>query len=238
MLSMVYPTRRSSEPDGCLESPDVTVLRVFTDEDARFGNALGIVAEPGDMQRAERQRLATELGYSETVFIDDRDEGRVQIFTPADELAFAGHPLVGTSWFLTRQGWTGSSLRPPAGIVETWQDDDLTWISADPAWAPQETVEQLDDVDAVDALSLADCEGSDLYAWAWMNQASGLVRARYFAPGFGIDEDEATGSAAVLLGSIVARDITIQQGKGSKLYVRTQPDGRVAVGGRVGEAPS
>ena len=48
---------------------DVTVLRVFTDPDGNFGNPLGVV-NAGQVAPAGRQRLATELGYSETVFVD------------------------------------------------------------------------------------------------------------------------------------------------------------------------
>ena len=82
---------------------DVTVLRVFTDPDGNFGNPLGVVdastADPGD-----RQRIATELGYSETVFIDLPAPGtstaHARIYTPATELPFAGHPTVGAAWWL------------------------------------------------------------------------------------------------------------------------------------------
>ena len=48
---------------------DVTVLRVFTDADGKFGNPLGVV-DASTVDPADRQRIATELGYSETIFID------------------------------------------------------------------------------------------------------------------------------------------------------------------------
>ena len=55
---------------------------------------------------ADRQRIATELGYSETIFIDvperDASTAHARIFTPATELPFAGHPTVGASWWLRR----------------------------------------------------------------------------------------------------------------------------------------
>ena len=53
---------------------EVTVLRVFTDANGRFGNPLGVV---DDSRRAagERQRIATELGYSETVFVELPEDG-------------------------------------------------------------------------------------------------------------------------------------------------------------------
>ncbi len=47
---------------------DVTVLRVFTDSDGNFGNPLGVV-DASQVDPADRQRLATELGYSETIFV-------------------------------------------------------------------------------------------------------------------------------------------------------------------------
>ena len=80
---------------------DVTVLRVFTDSDGRFGNPLGVV-DASAVDPNDRQRIATELGYSETVFVDIPQAGsstaHARIFTPVTELPFAGHPTVGASW--------------------------------------------------------------------------------------------------------------------------------------------
>jgi predicted PhzF superfamily epimerase YddE/YHI9 len=49
-------------------SVDVTVLRVFTDSNGNFGNPLGVV-DASQVQTSDRQRLATQLGYSGTVFV-------------------------------------------------------------------------------------------------------------------------------------------------------------------------
>jgi hypothetical protein len=46
----------------------VRVLRVFTDARGDSGNPLGVVREAGDIAHAQRQAIAAELGYSETVF--------------------------------------------------------------------------------------------------------------------------------------------------------------------------
>ena len=78
--------------------------------------------------------------------------------------------------------------------------------------------------------------------WAWEDEAAGRVRARVFAPAFGIAEDEATGAAAVRLVSRLGRPITIRQGAGSMLRARPGPDGTAEVGGgvtlaRVGDYP-
>ena len=75
--------------------------------------------------------------------------------------------------------------------------------------------------------------GGDVYAWAWIDEAAGTVRARSFAPDFGIAEDEATGSAALGLAVLLDRELTIHQGKGSVLHARALGGGWGEVGGRV-----
>jgi predicted PhzF superfamily epimerase YddE/YHI9 len=69
--------------------------------------------------------------------------------------------------------------------------------------------------------------------WAWEDEPAGQVRARVFAPRYGIAEDQATGAAAVRLVSGLGRPITIRQGAGSLLHARPGPDGSAEVGGLV-----
>ena len=69
--------------------PELHVLRVFVNEDGEWGNPLGVFLDGGQVPEPERQRIAAELGFSETVFVDDRDDGRIRIFTPGLELPFA-----------------------------------------------------------------------------------------------------------------------------------------------------
>lgn len=209
------------------------VVRVFVGGDGSGGNPAGIFPDANTVPTPQRQRVAADLGFSETVFVDSPERGEVRIFTPATELAFAGHPLVGTAYVLARVGTPVTTLRPPAGDVPVWHEDGTTWLLGRPEWSPQRIIRRFDDPGAVDALSGADPDAFDLYAWAWIDQERGLVRARYFAPGLGIDEDEATGSAAVALGARLGRPVTIHQGRGSELLVRPDPEGGVAVGGRV-----
>jgi PhzF family phenazine biosynthesis protein len=73
-------------------NPFLDVLRVFCDSAGRFGSPLGVVLDGQSVQPERRQSLATELGFSETVFVDDSDTGRVRIFTPAAELPSPGIP--------------------------------------------------------------------------------------------------------------------------------------------------
>jgi trans-2,3-dihydro-3-hydroxyanthranilate isomerase len=94
------------------------VLRVFTRGD-EGGNHLGVVTDVIGLDTGAMQRIATELGFSETIFIDRRAEGvpLVRIFTPAAELPFAGHPLVGAAWILRVAG-PGSVDRVACGVGE------------------------------------------------------------------------------------------------------------------------
>lgn len=211
----------------------VSVLRVFSDADGRGGNPLGVVLDGGAVPAERRQAVAAELGYSETVFVDDADDGSIRIFTPAAELPFAGHPTVGSAWLLRSLGHAGSVLRCPAGDVVTWQDGDLSWIRARPAWIHPITRAQLASAAEVEALEGPPPGEGSYYAWAWIDEAGGTLRSRYFVPDYGIGEDEATGAAAVMMGGLLGRSLEIHQGVGSVLYVRPGPDGTVEVGGRV-----
>lgn len=210
------------------------VLRVFINEDGEWGNHLGVFLDAAGIPAARRQQIAAELGYSETVFVDDRRGGELRIFTPATELPFAGHPLVGTAWLLRHEGVAVSALRPPAGEVGVRFEDGAAFISADPAWAPGFQPLQLSDPAAVRDLDGPPTDADETYAWAWIDEDAGTIRARGFAPGFGIPEDEATGSAALALCARLGRAVTINQGQGSVLVARPLADGRAEVGGQVG----
>jgi predicted PhzF superfamily epimerase YddE/YHI9 len=203
-------------------------LRVFVDDDGEHGNLLAVFADGSAVPREERQARAAEIGYSETVFVDDPQRGVVQILTPTDELDFAGHPMVGTAWLLRDV----DVLRPPAGEVLVRREGDVTWVRGRPEWGPAYEARRLDSPEAVDAYPGG---GPDelLQVWAWEDEDRGLVRARVFCLPIGIPEDEATGSAAVVLGAQLDRELLIRQGAGSRIHVRPAGDGFVEVGGLV-----
>ena len=89
------------------------------------------------------------------------------------------------------------------------------------------------DAAAVEALDGPPPGSDSYYAWAWIDEAAGILRSRYFVPSLGIGEDEATGAAAVVMGGALGRPLEIRQGVGSVLHVRPGPDGTVEVGGVV-----
>jgi predicted PhzF superfamily epimerase YddE/YHI9 len=212
---------------------ELHVLRVFCDAEWEFGNPLGVFLDGEEIPEERRQDVAAELGFSETVFVDDAASGRIRIFTPGLELDFAGHPSVGTAWLLGKEREPVQVLRPPAGEVEVRVDGGRTFIAARPEWGPDWKLIQLEDALAVEETT-APPEGEELACvWAWVDDAEGTLRSRCFSLEDGIGEDEATGSAAICLCAALERDIEILQGRGSRLDARYLGEGRAEVGGRV-----
>ena len=68
------------------------------------GNPLAVVVGAETLSDETMQQIAAETNYSETTFVTPEPEAdggyRVRIFTPAREIAFAGHPILGTAWVL------------------------------------------------------------------------------------------------------------------------------------------
>ena len=220
---------------------DVTVLRVFTDSDGNFGNPLGVV-DASQVELANRQPLATQLGYSETVFVELPAAGsltaQATIYTPQIEIPFAGHPTVGVSWWLRENGWPVNTLQVPAGIVQVSHDAGSEGtgisISARSEWAPEFALHEFGSVDELLAADPADFpDDTPHYLWAWTDQAAGSLRARVFVANLGVPEDEATGSAAMRITDYLSRNLHITQGKGSVIETTWNAEGWVAVTGRV-----
>jgi trans-2,3-dihydro-3-hydroxyanthranilate isomerase len=80
---------------------------VFTDKPFG-GNPLAVFPEAKGLTTEEMQCLAREMNLSETTFVlQPQAQGadfKVRIFTPAAELPFAGHPVVGTHWVMAHLG--------------------------------------------------------------------------------------------------------------------------------------
>lgn len=212
---------------------ELHVLRVFTGEDGEWGNPLGVFPAAGEVPAERRQAVAAALGFSETVFVGDAAGGALRIHTPTVELPFAGHPTVGAAWLLARLGTPPRRLLVGAGELPVRFEGEVPFVAAKPEWAPDFEYFQLDTPEAVEALDTPHSGGSDRYFWSWEDREAGVVRARCFAPGVGIPEDEATGSAALALCSRLGRDVLIRQGRGSRISCRMGQFGRVEVGGAV-----
>ena len=215
------------------DSARLDVLRVFCAAPGEGGNPLGVFLEGRAVAEGRRQAIAADLGFAETVFVDDPERGELRIFTPEVELGLAGHPLVGTAWLLRERGFEVAVLRPPAGEVAVRFDGDLVAIAGDPAWGPPFQFVQVGSPDEVDALTGPPDGMDEVGVWAWVDEAAGLIRERVFVPELGVGEDEATGSAAMRLCASLGRPIEIRQGRGSVIHAREVDHGRVEVAGLV-----
>lgn len=85
------------------------ICDVFTE--VRFGgNPLAVLPEADGLSDTQMQQIAREFNLSETAFVlpPQADHTRsVRIFTPANEVPFAGHPNIGTAFALAEIGAFG-----------------------------------------------------------------------------------------------------------------------------------
>ncbi len=77
-----------------------SIVDVFS-EGKYTGNPLAVFKNSGSLSSSEMQKIAKEVNFSETTFIlsDSKNAGGydVRIFTPKEEIPFAGHPTLGTA---------------------------------------------------------------------------------------------------------------------------------------------
>jgi trans-2,3-dihydro-3-hydroxyanthranilate isomerase len=82
------------------------ILDVFA-EKKYAGNQLAVVRGGAALTDQEMQQIAKEMNYSETTFImtDEEKSGGydVRIFTPEEEVPFAGHPTLGTAYVIQKE---------------------------------------------------------------------------------------------------------------------------------------
>jgi trans-2,3-dihydro-3-hydroxyanthranilate isomerase len=127
------------------------VVDVFAD--APFeGNQLAVVHGTAGLSTDQLQSIAREFGFSETTFpTDTSDAGyAVRIFTPGQELPFAGHPTLGTAWVLRERGEVTADVvvqRCGAGDVPVRCTDGSVELTAIPDLCdgplPSDTTERL-----------------------------------------------------------------------------------------------
>jgi len=240
-------------------------LDVFTDR--RFGgNQLAVFPAADGLSTALMQQIAKEIGFAETTFVtrserDDTDV-RMRIFTPAVEMPMAGHPVVGSTFALAREGRIGRRMDRwvfglnvgPTPVDLEWNDQFLRFARMtqklpefgpffDPAdvapalGIPEQAiratklpVHQIScgvpfvmvpvatraDVDAAapDARAFGELAAKgdhahfSVYLFTTDRGAArdnADVYTRMFAPGLGVYEDPATGSAAGPLGCYLVK---------------------------------
>lgn len=123
---------------------------VFTDR--RFGgNQLAVFPEAAGLASEVMQQIAREIGFAETTFVTAAEASgtdvRMRIFTPGSELPMAGHPVVGSTFALTRVGaiaagrpaWTFGLNIGPTPVTMEWSGArlDFVWMTQrNPTFGP------------------------------------------------------------------------------------------------------
>lgn len=107
---------------------ELSIVDVFA-ESPFAGNQLAVVRGAAALPPAAMQRIAHEMNYSETTFVTAESPSRatVRIFTPNQELPFAGHPTLGTAWLLAG-GRDSITLELGVGDVTVWFEHGIAWM--------------------------------------------------------------------------------------------------------------
>jgi trans-2,3-dihydro-3-hydroxyanthranilate isomerase len=221
------------------------------------GNQLGVFTDARGIDDATMQRLARELNFAETVFVlpaEQAGDARVRIFTPAHELPFAGHPVLGSAVVV------GGALRRDAVTLETGAGPITLELKRDerravtgvmrqpvPTWASYEREREL--LEALGAerslLPVEAYENGPLHAYVMLESGDAVAalrpdmralerlgrvcvncfaaagdhfKTRMFAPGEGVPEDAATGSAAGPLAVHLSRHGWIRFGEEIEIH--------------------
>jgi trans-2,3-dihydro-3-hydroxyanthranilate isomerase len=235
-----------------------TVADVFTDTPLE-GNQLGVFTDARRLSAEQMQRLAREMNFAESTFVLPPEKGgdaRIRIFTPANELPFAGHPVLGSAVVvgdplpgdlvrletgvgivpveLRRQGGrvVSGRMQQPIPTVRRYEREAelLAALGVRRSLLPVDAykngplhvyvaLESEEEVAALrpDFAALRDLGelGANCFAGS-----GNRWKTRMFAPGLGVNEDPATGSAAGPLALHLARhgrtafgdEIEIRQG--------------------------
>ncbi|MEM1428884.1 MAG: PhzF family phenazine biosynthesis protein [Pseudomonadota bacterium] len=98
-----------------------SIVDVFTR--TRFsGNPVAVIHDAGALDTAQMQSIAREFGFSETTFILPPEGAahyaRVRIFSPFEELPFAGHPNIGTVFVMGAQPTAAHGPLPDVAILD------------------------------------------------------------------------------------------------------------------------
>ena len=118
------------------------------------GNQLAVFTDGAGLTSERMQRVARELNLSETVFVLPAEQGgdaRIRIFTPSNELPFAGHPVLGSAFVIGTRA-SGRMIGEYAGLQSGLDKDGNLVPTADFRAVYSSLVEQWFGVDAKQVL--------------------------------------------------------------------------------------
>ena len=113
------------------------IVDVFT-EKKYAGNQLAVFFNAQDLSTEQMQEITREINFAESTFVTavdvENNQAAVRIFTPASEMQFAGHPVIGTSWVILNKvfdhGTKAITLNVPIGPIPVKEINDQLWLKA------------------------------------------------------------------------------------------------------------
>ena len=170
---MTFDDRFSSagyirRPDDEGPGPTMNIRFFITDvfaEKPLQGNQLATFFDFGILDGSQMQRMARETNFSETTFITSRAERNggydVRIFTPKEEIPFAGHPTLGTA-HLIREKLIRRKVEKVALNLKVGQIPVTFTKGSSLAWMRQRTPEFGRKFDPEDAAAALGLEANDI----------------------------------------------------------------------------
>lgn len=152
---------------------------VFADEPYR-GNPLAVVVDADGLSTSDMQKFAKWTNLSETTFLlpptNRAADYRVRIFTPTEELPFAGHPTLGSAHAWLTHGGTPHDVETviqecKVGFIHLRRNSDSLAFAAPPlvrSGSPDESTI----IEAADSLGI---ERKSILDAAWVDNGPGWL---------------------------------------------------------------
>lgn len=113
------------------------IVDVFAKE-KYAGNQLAVFMDAENLSTEEMKKIAREINFAESSFVTklnvESNSAEIRIFTPSQEMQFAGHPIIGTSWVLMNKIFKSNSkeieLIVRIGVIPVIEKNNLVWLKA------------------------------------------------------------------------------------------------------------
>lgn len=115
--------------------------------------------------------------------------------------------------------------------MKVGSDENSAWVLTPVDRMPPWHIIYEEDLEKLENMNLPEVEHT--LFWSWLDQANGVIRARTFAPDWGIPEAEVNGSGSVLLAEQLGRRLTVHHGEGSIINVEPLDNGFCRLAGYV-----
>ena len=113
------------------------IVDVFAKE-KYAGNQLAVFMNAENLSTTDMKKIAREINFAESTFVTklnvESNSAEIRIFTPSQEMQFAGHPIIGTSWILMNKIFKNNpkeiELTVKIGAIPVTERNNLVWLKA------------------------------------------------------------------------------------------------------------